>query len=91
MKMYPTTWLYNAMKKFTDARAAAREEYLQRMKQIADTKGSKYYIDESKKAESRKNNAIEQARMECRQSLAGTFKTMYANNEKRKMQPPTQE
>lgn len=91
MKMYPTTWLYNAMKKFTDARAAAREEYLQRMKQLADTKGSKYYIDESQKAESRKNNAIEQARMECRQSLAGTFKTMYENNQKRKMQPPTQE
>lgn len=91
MKMYPTTWLYNAMKKFTDTREAARLEYVQRMEALADAKGSKYYIDEKNKAESRRANIVEQARLECRQSLQGTFKTMRENNSKRPMQPPTEE
>lgn len=91
MKSYPTTWLYNAMKKFTDTREAARLEYVQRMKALEDAKGSKYYIDEKNKAASRRENIVEQARLECRQSLAGTFKTMRENNSKRPMQPPTDE
>ena len=91
MKMYPTSWLYNAIKKFTDTREAARQEHMQRIQQLESAKGSKYYIDEKSKADRRQANIVEQARMECRQSLASTFKIMKENNSKRGMQPPTEE
>ena len=39
--MTNTEYLYNAMKRFTEARAAARETYLQTM-----TKGSPYYTEQ---------------------------------------------
>lgn len=91
MKTYPTKWLYDAMRKFTDTREAARQEHMKRMKEIETAKGSQYYIDEKKKADSRRANIVEQARLECRQSLAGTFKIMRENNRKRPMQAVTDE
>lgn len=83
--------MYNAVKTFTDTRTAAVEAYLKRMKELTDTKGSKYYIDEKAKAVKARDNAIEQARLECRKSLSGTFKIMRENNSKRGMKPPTED
>ena len=87
----PTTWMYNAVKTFTDARTAAVEAYQKRMKELTDMKGSKYFIDEKAKAVKARDMAIEQARLECRKSLSGTFKTMRDNNAKRGIKPPTEE
>lgn len=89
--MNPTTWMYNAVKTFTDTRTAAVEAYQKRMKELTDMKGSKYFIDEKAKAVKARDMAIEQARLECRKSLSGTFKTMRENNSKRGLKPPTEE
>ena len=89
--MNPTTSVYNAIKTFTDARTEAVEAYQKRMQALTDMQGSKYFIDEKAKAVKARDLAIEQARLECRKSLSGTFKTMRENNAKRGLKPPTEE
>lgn len=56
--------LYNSVKKFTEARAAARTEYLNKMNQLEGFRGSDYYSDEQRKAADRRREAVEAAKLD---------------------------
>lgn len=56
--------LYYSVKKFTEARAAARTEYLDKMNQLDGFRGSDYYNDEQRKAADRRREAVEAAKLD---------------------------
>lgn len=86
-----TRRIYEAMKKFTDTRAAARDKYLETMRPLADARGSKYYTDAEAAAAKLRADTVDAAARECRAVLNDEFKAMQERNHKRQMTPPTEE
>lgn len=86
-----TRRIYEAMKRFTDTRAAARAEYLQTMQAIEDAKGTKYYSDREAAAMEKRNALTHAARRECEAELDAAFAAMSKANHARKLAAPTEE
>ena len=89
--MTNTEYLYNAMKRFTDARAAAREAYLQTMKKYESAKGSPFYTEQKDKAMKVRNDAVEAAKAECVKTVNSALNLMRNTSGKRPMRAPTEE
>lgn len=85
-----TRRIYEAMKRFTDTRAAARAEYLQTMQAIEDAKGTKYYSDREAAAMEKRNALTNAARRECEAELDAAFAAMSKANHARKLAAPTE-
>lgn len=89
--MTNTEYLYNAMKRFTEARAAARETYLQTMKKYETAKGSPYYTEQKDKAMKVRNDAVEAAKAECVKTVDNALSLMRRTSGERPMKAPTEE
>lgn len=89
--MTNTEYLYNAMKRFTEARAAARETYMQTMKPYQGAKGSPFYTEQQKKALKIRNDAVEAAKAECIKTVDDALSLMRRTSSNRPMTAPTEE
>ena len=81
--------VYTAMKKFTDARAAARDQYIKTMGPLETAAGSKYWTDEEAKAAKLRRDTVEEARRICNAELKEAFSEMTEANHRRVMPAPT--
>lgn len=89
--MNNTKLLYEAMKRFTDTRAKAREEYLRTVKPLERAKGTQYYNDAVRKATEARQQAVEAAKFECIASVNNALGLMREVATNRAMTPPTAE
>ena len=83
--------VYEAMKKFTDIRAGAREKYLATMRPLADAKGTEYYNRMEKQAAVERLSEVDEARRDCNETLSQLFTAMQEANHRRSFSPPTEE
>jgi len=83
--------LYYHAKKYQDERKAIVDNFEKRMKALEDTKGSKYYVDEKKKAEKERDNALNTLKAEYRGGFDSILKEMRNVSESRGATPPTDE
>lgn len=86
-----TTLFYNRAKEYQDKRKKVMDEYEARMKALETAKGSKYFTDESKKAEDKKDEALTALKNEYNGYFNIAFDAMRKANAARKMTPPTEE
>lgn len=89
--MTNTEYLYNAMKRFTEVRAAAREAYIQTMKPYESAKGSSFYTEQQEKALKIRNDTVEAAKAECIKTVDNALSLMRRTNNNRPMTAPTEE
>ena len=86
-----TDLFYTRAKEYQDKRKGVIDEYEKRLVSLETAKGSKYYTDEVKKAEDKKDEALKALKEE----YGGYFNThldaMSKANAARKMTPPTEE
>lgn len=83
--------VYEAMRNFTDTRAAARGKYLDTMRTITDAKGSKYWTDKQSAAAKLRAETVAVDRKRCESVLQDAFAAMHERNHKRTMRAPTEE
>ena len=86
-----TELFFKTVKKFQDGRNDINSTYEKRMKELERTKGSQYYVDESAKAQTERDNALKALKAECGESLNGTLEKMARTNRQRPMKAPTAE
>ncbi len=89
--MTNTEYLYNAIKRFKEARAAAREAYMQTMKPYERAKGSPFYTEQQEKALKIRNDAVEAAKAECIKTVDDALSLMRRTSNNRPMTAPTEE
>ena len=89
--MTNTEYLYQAMKKYQDARSAARDEYMQTMKRLESSKGSAYYDEQREKAMKKRNDTVAAAQAECMKTVDNALSCMRTAISGRKMEAPTEE
>lgn len=82
---------YSRAKEYQGKRAAIVDEYEKRMKALEDAKGSKYFTDEAKKAEDKRDEALTALKDEYNGYFNIAFDAMRKANAARKMTPPTEE
>ena len=86
-----TDLFYTRAKEYQGKRAAIVDEYEKRMKALEDAKGSKYFTDEAKKAEDKRDEALTALKDEYNGYFNIAFDAMRKANASRKMTPPTEE
>lgn len=86
-----TNYLYEAMRKFQQARNAAQETYLQTMKHYESAKGTEYYDNQRDKAAKARNEAVEAARAACIQTVDNALSCMRSAIDRKGMTAPTDE
>lgn len=86
-----TDLFYTRAKEYQGKRAAIVDEYEKRMKALEDAKGSKYFTDESKKAEDTRDEALKALKDEYGEYFRISLDAMSKANAARKMTPPTEE
>lgn len=86
-----TDLLFKKLLEFQNKRKAATDNYDKRLTEIADTKGSKYFDDEAKKASDTKNAALDALRAEYGPVFDRTLQSMAETNGKRGITPPTED
>lgn len=86
-----TDLFYTRAKEYQGKRAAIVDEYEKRMKALEDAKGSKYFTDEAKKAEDKRDEALTALKDEYNGYFNIAFDAMRKANAARKMTPPTEE
>lgn len=89
--MTNTNYLYEAMRKFQQARNAAQETYLQTMKHYESAKGTEYYSDQQEKAAKARAEAVEAARAACIQTVNNALACMRSAIDRKGMTAPTDE
>jgi|GEM_PF-3364047 len=89
--MKRTDILFSAMKDFTDARSAARAEYLAKLKPLETAKGSKYYDDTHKEADKARRAIVDEARAKAADTVSVMIESMRKANSVRAMAAPTDE
>ena len=89
--MTNTEYLFNAMRKFQDARSTARAEYLATMKKYASAQGSPYYTEQQEKAAKTRREAVEAAKADALGTVNNALSCMRSTSSKRGMTPPTEE
>lgn len=87
--MTNTEYLYQAMKKYQTARSAARDDYMQTMKNLENAKGSVYYDEQREKAIKKRNDAVAAAQVECTKTVDNALAYMRSAISSRKMEAPT--
>lgn len=86
-----TDLFYTRAKEYQGKRAAIVDEYEARMKALETAKGSKYFTDEAKKAEDKRDEALTALKDEYNGYFNIAFDAMRKANAARKMTPPTEE
>lgn len=86
-----TTLFYRRAKEYQDKRKGIVDEYEARMKALEDAKGSKYFTDEAKKAEDKRDEALTALKGEYGEYFRISLDAMSKANAARKMTPPTEE
>lgn len=82
---------YTRAKEYQDKRKGIVDEYEARLLSLEDAKGSKYYTDEVKKAEDKKDEALKALKEEYGGYFNIHLEAMSKANAARKMTPPTEE
>lgn len=85
-----SVFFYRAME-FQHKRKSIVDDYEKRLESLKDTKGSKYYTDEIKKAEDKKDEALKALKKEYGEYFRISLDAMSKTNAARKMTPPTEE
>ena len=86
-----TTLFYTRAKEYQDKRKGIIDEYEKRLASLEDAKGSKYFTDEVKKAEDKKDEALKALKEEYGGYFNTHLEAMSKANAARKMTPPTEE
>ena len=86
-----TELFFKTVKKFQDGRNDINSTYEKRMKELERTKGSQYYVDESAKAQTARDNALKALKAECGESLNDIISFMQRANKQRPMKAPSDE
>ena len=86
-----TDLFYARAKEYQDKRKSIIDAYEKRITELADAKGSKYYTDETTKAETAKNDALEALKSEYRGYFDISLKAMSDANNARGITPPSQD
>lgn len=86
-----TTLFYTRAKEYQDKRKGIIDEYEKRLESLETAKGSKYFEDETKKAEDKKDEALKALKEEYGGYFNTHFEAMSKANASRKMTPPTDE
>lgn len=86
-----TDLLFRRAKEYQDKRKGIVDEYEARMKALEDAKGSKYFTDEAKKAEDKRDEALTALKGEYGEYFRISLDAMSKANAARKMTPPTEE
>lgn len=89
--MNNTDVFYAYASEFQRKRAAIMDEYETRIKQLESAKGSQYYIDETKSAESKRNECLKTLRADYGNRFTQVFNAMRNANAGRTMAAPTDE
>lgn len=89
--MKNTDWYFMRAKEYQDKRGAIIETYEKRLASLEDHKGSKYYADEVKKAQDKRDAALAPLKEEYMGYFQGILGAMKRANANRKMNPPTEE
>lgn len=89
--MSNTNNLYDAMRKFQQARNTAQETYLQTMKKYESAKGTDYYSDQQAISAKVRDEAIAAARAACIQTVNNALACMRSAIERKGMTAPTDE
>jgi hypothetical protein len=86
-----TDLFYTRAKDYQDKRKGIVDEYEARMKALEDAKGSKYFTDEAKKAEDKRDEALTALKGEYGEYFRISLDAMSKANAARKMTPPTEQ
>ena len=86
-----TTLFYTRAKEYQDKRKGIVDEYDKRLASLETAKGSKYYTDEAKKAEDKKDEALKALKAEYGEYFNISLSAMSKANGSRGMTPPTEE
>lgn len=86
-----TDLFYTRAKEYQDKRKGIVDEYEARIKALETAKGSKYFEDETKKAEDKKDEALKALKEEYAGYFNTHFDAMAKANASRSMTPPTEE
>ena len=89
--MKNTELFFRTVKKFQDGRNDINSTFEKRMKELERTKGSQYYIDESARVQTERDNTLKALKAECGESLNSTLERMARTNRQRPMKAPTAE
>lgn len=89
--MSNTSDLFKTMKQYTEARSAAREEYLRAMKPYDEDRGSAFYRRKQDEAMKRRNAALDAAQAECANGIDAAIRRMREHAGSRRMAAPTEE
>lgn len=86
-----TDLFFTRATEYQNKRMKIIDEYEARIKGLETAKGSKFFDDESKKAESKKDEALRELKNEYSEHFRICLDAMAAANAARKMTPPTEE
>ncbi len=86
-----TDLFYTRAKEYQGKRKGIIDVYDSSMKALEDAKGSKYFTDESKKAEDTRDEALKALKNEYGEYFRISLDAMSKANASRKMTPPTEE
>lgn len=86
-----TDLFYTRAKEYQDKRKGIIDEYEKRLESLETAKGSKYFDDESKKAEDKRDEALTALKGEYGEYFRISLDAMSKANAARKMTPPTEE
>lgn len=86
-----TDLFYTRTKEYQDKRKNIIDEYEKRLESLENAKGSKYFTDEAKKAEDKRDEALTALKNEYNGYFNIAFDAMRKANAARKMTPPTEE
>lgn len=89
--MKNTDLFFIRAKEFQGKRAGLVDAYEKKMQALEDTKGSRFFDDESKKAEEIKEEALKALKDEYNGYFRASLEAMSKANESRQMIPPTEE
>ena len=86
-----TTLFFRRAAEFQNKRKDITDDYAKRLESLKDMKGSKYYTDEIKKAEDKRDEALTALKEEYGEYFRISLDAMSKANASRKMTPPTEE
>lgn len=86
-----TDLFYFRAKQYQDKRKGIIDEYEKRLESLETAKGSRYFEDEAKKAEDKRDEALKALKGEYYGYFNIAFDAMRKANASRKMTPPTEE
>ena len=86
-----TDLFYNRAREYQNKRKVIMDCFEKRVKSLEDTRGSKYFDDEMKKATDARDGALSALKVEYAEYFRISLDAMSKGNASRKMTPPTEE